>query len=109
MVSIVPNCMATSVVWCPPLTPAPKFHGIFYTVALWLGMAKAGVCTALVNIHIKGPPLVHAIRTALDQSKRQVVVVDQSLADFVACPDIVAELSPEVSVVGVGAAFQRGL
>lgn len=65
-------------------------------MVLWLGMAKAGVCTALVNVHIKGPPLVHAIRTALDQSKRRVVVVDRSLADCVVCPDVLAELSAKV-------------
>ncbi|CAM9955906.1 unnamed protein product, partial [Hapterophycus canaliculatus] len=46
-------------------------------------MAKAGLSTALVNVNTKGPPLAHAIRTALAQSKGQVVVVDQSLADFV--------------------------
>lgn len=63
-------------------------------------MAKAGVCTALVNTHIKGPPLVHAIRTALNQSKSQVVVVDQSLADCVLCRDVVAELPPAVSRPG---------
>lgn len=65
---------------------------------MWLGMAKAGVCTALVNIHIKGPPLVHAIKTALNQSKSQMVVVDGSLANCVVCPDVLAELSPEVSI-----------
>lgn len=66
-------------------------------MAIWLGMAKAGVCTALVNVHAKGPPLVHAIRTALNSSKRHIIVVDGSLAKYVACPEILAELSPEVS------------
>lgn len=66
-------------------------------VALWLGMAKAGVCTALVNIHIKGPPLVHAIRVALEQSKRKVVMVDQSLAACVLCHEVLAELPAAVS------------
>lgn len=65
---------------------------------MWLGMAKAGVCTALVNIHIKGPPLVHAIRTALDRSKSQAVVVDGSLANCVVCPDVLSELSPKVRI-----------
>ena len=68
-----------------------------WPVALWLGMAKAGACTALVNIHIKGPPLVHAVRTALELSKMQIVIVDQSLADCVQAPDVLSELPPTVS------------
>ena len=52
--------------------------------------------TALVNIHVKGPPLVHAIRTALGRSKDLLVVVDESLADCVLCHDVLAELPAAV-------------
>lgn len=78
-----------------PFTPSRTRR--WHAVALWLGMAKAGVCTALVNIHIKGPPLVHAIQTALNQSRNKVVVVDQSLAACILCHEVLAELSPAVS------------
>ena len=83
------NCVTMA----PHLTPT---HLQCLAVALWLGMAKAGVSTALVNIHIKGPPLVHAIRTALGQSKDLLVVVDESLADCVLCHDVLAELPAAV-------------
>lgn len=65
------------------------------------------MCTALVNIHIKGPPLVHAIRTALDRSKSHVVVVDESLAKSVARPEILGELSAKVGGAG-WATFENG-
>ncbi|CAM9226577.1 unnamed protein product [Ascophyllum nodosum] len=71
-------------------------------VALWLGMAKAGVCTALVNIHIKGPPLVHAIRTALELSKGQVVIVHQSLAGCILDPNVMSELPEAVRICVYG-------
>ncbi|CAM9341654.1 unnamed protein product [Laminaria digitata] len=77
-------------------------------VALWLGMAKAGVSTALINIHIKGPPLVHAIRTALGQSKDLLVVVDESLADCVLCHDVLAELPAAVRVCVYGGDGEAG-
>lgn len=69
-------------------------------VAIWLGMAKAGVSTALVNVNTKGPALAHAIRTALAQSEGQVVVVDRSLAD-VLDDDVLAELPDAVSSTSV--------
>ena len=34
-------------------------------LALWLGAAKAGCCAALLNTHLRGAPLTHAILTAL--------------------------------------------
>jgi len=34
-------------------------------LALWLGAAKAGCCAALLNTHLRGAPLAHAILTAL--------------------------------------------
>lgn len=74
----------------------PRSLCSLFAVAIWLGMAKAGVCTALINIHIKGPPLVHAIRKALDSSKSQVVVVGTDLLEYVTCPEVLAELPPKV-------------
>lgn len=61
-------------------------------------MAKVGVCTALVNIHTKGPALAHAVRIALEQSKSYtpIVVVDTSLAALMG-PDVLDALPETVS------------
>ena len=31
-------------------------------VAIWIGLAKAGIVTALINHNLKGNPLVHSIQ-----------------------------------------------
>jgi fatty-acyl-CoA synthase len=40
-------------------------HNCSDYVAVWLGVAKAGGLTALLNTNLTGAPLAHAIATAL--------------------------------------------
>ncbi|CAM9251362.1 unnamed protein product [Ectocarpus sp. 8 AP-2014] len=78
-------------------------------VAIWLGMAKVGVCTALVNIHTKGPALAHAVRIALEQSKSHtpIVVVDKSLAALMG-PDVLDALPETVRICVYGGEAEAG-
>ncbi|CAM9283381.1 unnamed protein product [Ectocarpus fasciculatus] len=78
-------------------------------VAIWLGMAKVGVCTALVNIHTKGPALAHAVRIAVEQSKSytSIVVVDKSLAALMG-PDVLDALPETVRICVYGGEAEAG-
>lgn len=78
-----------------------------HAVALWLGAAKAGVATALVNVQTKGSPLVHAIRAALDGCNTPVLVVHHSLTRSVQCPEVGAALSPKAGLLTSAAIIIR--
>lgn len=49
-------------------------------VAFWLGMAKIGVSTALLNTNIIGKPFMHSVQVSVANSEKKVVVVDRELA-----------------------------
>lgn len=48
-------------------------------VSFWLGMAKVGLSTSLVNSTITGKPFVHSITLSLKDSKTKVAVIDSDL------------------------------
>lgn len=56
----------------------------------WLGMAKIGCSTALVNSTITGKPFVHSITLSLKDSTNKIAVVDSELKTVLASE--VAEL-----------------
>ena len=45
-------------------------------VAIWLGLAKAGVVAALINYNLKGSPLAHSI--SIVESKAVIFAADFS-------------------------------
>jgi fatty-acyl-CoA synthase len=45
----------------------------------WLGMAKVGLSTSLVNSTITGKPFIHSITLSLKDSKTKIVVIDSNL------------------------------
>jgi fatty-acyl-CoA synthase len=53
-------------------------------VAFWLGVAKVGGCTALLNTNVTGKALVHSVSVAVEQSKSKILVVDGELRDQIA-------------------------
>jgi fatty-acyl-CoA synthase len=48
-------------------------------VTFWLGMAKVGLSTSLVNSTITGKPFVHSVTLSLKDSSKKVVVIDSDL------------------------------
>lgn len=50
-------------------------------VAYWLGMAKIGVSTALLNTNIVGKPFIHSVLVSVEKSDHKILIVDQELAD----------------------------
>jgi acyl-CoA synthetase (AMP-forming)/AMP-acid ligase II len=50
-------------------------------VAFWLGMAKIGVSTALLNTNIIGKPFMHSVQVSVEKSEKKIVVVDGELAE----------------------------
>jgi acyl-CoA synthetase (AMP-forming)/AMP-acid ligase II len=71
-------------------------------LALWLGAAKAGCTSALLNIHLRGVPLAHAVRTALLDSTNssppgpgspRLLIASASLATAALRPDVLAALT----------------
>jgi fatty-acyl-CoA synthase len=48
-------------------------------VAFWVGMAKIGVSTALLNTNITGKPFIHSVQLSVEKSEKKIVVVDQEL------------------------------
>ena len=62
-------------------------------VAIWLGAAKVGCVTALLNTNLTGAPLVHAIRTALTAPKTsRLVLASECLARAALRDDVRAAL-----------------
>ena len=60
--------------------------------AIWMGLARIGVATALVNTNLTGPSLAHAVKTV----NAGVAIVDACYADaFAAARD---ELAPDTAV-----------
>jgi fatty-acyl-CoA synthase len=49
-------------------------------IAFWLGMAKIGVSTALLNTNISGKPFIHSVQVSVERSEKKIVIVDQELA-----------------------------
>jgi acyl-CoA synthetase (AMP-forming)/AMP-acid ligase II len=48
--------------------------------SIWLGLAKLGVSTALLNTNVIGPPFLHSVRTGLAQNKgAKVLIIDPEL------------------------------
>jgi hypothetical protein len=50
-------------------------------VAFWLGMAKIGVSTAMLNTNIIGNPFMHSVQVSVEKSEKKIVVVDGDLAE----------------------------
>ncbi|XP_034828224.1 long-chain fatty acid transport protein 4-like [Maniola hyperantus] len=59
-------------------------------VCTWLGMAKLGAVSALINSNLRHRPLLHCIQVA----KAKAIIYSESLADAVA--ELVDELPPEL-------------
>lgn len=73
-------------------------------MAVWLGVARAGGVTALVNTHLRGASLAHSI----DLVQPRLIIVDRALADAFAeaIPDL--SCGPQVWCHGEGpTAWQR--
>jgi fatty-acyl-CoA synthase len=51
-------------------------------VIFWLGMAKIGVGTALINSNITGKPFMHSVEVSVQNSNTKVVVIDSELKDI---------------------------
>jgi fatty-acyl-CoA synthase len=63
--------------------------------AFWLGMAKVGVSTGLLNTNLMGKSLLHSVELAVRGSSQKVLVVDAELMDGLA-----AEL-PQLKALGI--------
>lgn len=50
-------------------------------VAFWLGMAKIGVSTALLNTNIAGKPFIHSVQVSVEKSPQKIVIIDDELHD----------------------------
>lgn len=48
-------------------------------VSIWMGFAKIGAATALINTNITGKPLSHSVNTALQSSETKILIVDSEL------------------------------
>jgi len=57
-------------------------------LAIWLGLTRAGVTVALLNTHLAGPPLAHAIRIAAPRA----IIAGSAFADRLGA--LRAELGP---------------
>ena len=61
-------------------------------VAIWLGLAKAGVVVALINYNLKGNPLCHSIQIV--DSKAVVFGIDYTDA----LSEVLDQLDPSISL-----------
>jgi len=52
-------------------------------VAIWLGAAKMGASTALINTNNRGASLLHSLSTALQRTESKVFIVDEALRSHV--------------------------
>lgn len=50
-------------------------------VIFWLGMAKIGIGSALINSNVTGKAFLHSVETSLTNSQTKVVVIDNELKD----------------------------
>jgi len=48
-------------------------------VSIWLGLAKLGVSTALLNTNNLGASLLHSVTTVLKDSETKILIVESSL------------------------------
>jgi fatty-acyl-CoA synthase len=67
-------------------------------MAIWLGLSRLGVTTALINTQLRGPSLVHSLNVA----GARHIIVDAVLADGLA--EIAADLDAATTVWAHGAA-----
>ena len=72
----------------PGCTVAVLMPNCIDFVTLWLGIAKVGAVSALLNTNIAGPPLVHAIKTALSESSCKMLLLGRELEPLVARHDV---------------------
>lgn len=49
-------------------------------LTFWLGMAKVGLSTALINSSIVGKPFEHSVKVSLEKSEKKVLVIDHLLS-----------------------------
>jgi len=68
-------------------------------MAIWLGLSRVGVTTALINTQLRGPSLAHSLNVA----GARHIIVDAVLADGLA--EIAADLGAETTVWAHGAAL----
>lgn len=52
-------------------------------VAIWYGLSKIGMSTALLNTNVTGKAFLHSVETALKSSDVKVLIVDSQLKDTV--------------------------
>lgn len=50
-------------------------------VSFWLGMAKIGVSTALLNTNITGKPFIHSVQVSVQNSQQKIVVIDNEIIE----------------------------
>jgi fatty-acyl-CoA synthase len=67
-------------------------------MAIWLGLSRLGVTTALINTQLRGPSLVHSLNVA----GARHIIVDAVLADGLA--EIAADLDAATTIWAHGAA-----
>jgi len=74
-------------------------------VMLWLGLGKVGVISGLINNNLSGPPLAHAISTALKQTTqdKRFVIVGSSLKSRLDDPSVERALRREgITIIEYG-------
>jgi acyl-CoA synthetase (AMP-forming)/AMP-acid ligase II len=52
-------------------------------VAIWLGVAKIGASTALINTNNRGASLLHSLTSALEGTESKVFIVEEALRNHV--------------------------
>ena len=50
-------------------------------VSFWIGMAKIGVSTALLNTNITGKPFIHSVQVSVEKSTQKIVIIDKELSE----------------------------
>ena len=52
-------------------------------VSIWLGIAKLGASTALINTNNLGASLIHSLTAVLDSTESKILIIDESLRNHV--------------------------
>lgn len=77
---------------CLMLHNRPEF------VSFWIGMAKIGVSTALLNTNITGKPLLHSVEVSVAASEHKLLVIDDDIVETLS-DDLVELRSHGVTVI----------